>query len=77
MSGVAARFFLPQVAGVPIIRVANEVFRIDHDEIFNETTHLQYQVGKRGPWIAFNWRYDSGLVAGASPCSAPTATVER
>jgi len=74
MSGVAARFFLPQVAGVPIIPVANEVFRIDHDELFNETTHLQYQVGKRGPWIAFNWRYDSGLVAGASPCSAPTAT---
>jgi carboxypeptidase family protein/TonB-dependent receptor-like protein len=74
MSGVAARFFLPQVAGVPIIPVANEVFRIDHDEIFNETTHLQYQPFKRAPWISFNWRYDSGLVAGASPCSAPTAT---
>ena len=74
MSGVAARFFLPQVAGLPIIPVANEVFRIDHDELFNETTHLQYQPWKRGPWFAFNWRYDSGLVAGASPCSAPTAT---
>ena len=74
MSGVAARFFLPQVAGVPIIPVANEVFRIDHDEIFNETTHIQYQPFKRSPWISFNWRYDSGLVAGASPCSAPTAT---
>jgi hypothetical protein len=24
--------------------------------------------------VGFNWRYDSGLVAGASPCSAPTAT---
>jgi carboxypeptidase family protein len=74
MSSVAARFFLPQVAGVPIIPVANEVFRIDHDELFNQTTHLQYQPWKRGPWFAFNWRYDSGLVAGASPCSAPTAT---
>jgi hypothetical protein len=43
-------------------------FRIDHDEKFNETTHLQYQPWKLGPWIGFNWRYDSGLVAGASPC---------
>ncbi len=40
LSGVAARFFLPQVAGLPIIPVGNEVFRIDHDEIFNETTHV-------------------------------------
>ena len=74
MSGVAARFFLPQVAGIPIIPVGNSVFRIDHDELFNETTHLQYQPWKRGPWFGFNWRYDSGLVAGALPCSAPTAT---
>jgi hypothetical protein len=74
MSSVAARFFLPQVAGLPIIPVGNEVFRIDHDELFNQTTHLQYQPWKTGPWVGFNWRYDSGLVAGASPCSAPTAT---
>jgi len=74
MSGVSARFYLPQVAGLPIIPVGNEVFRIDHDELFNQTTHLQYQPWARLPWIAFNWRYDSGLVAGATPCSAPTAT---
>jgi hypothetical protein len=74
MSGVAARFFLPQVAGLPIIPPATAVFRIDHDEIFNETTHLQYQPSQRWPWFSFNWRYDSGLVAGATPCSAPTAT---
>jgi Carboxypeptidase regulatory-like domain len=74
MSGVAARFFLPQVAGIPIIPVGNSVFRIDHDEIFNQTTHLQYQPWKRGPWFGFNWRYDSGLVAGALPCFAATAT---
>ena len=73
MSGVAARFFLPQVAGVPIIPIGNSVFRIDHDEIFSETTHFQYQPWKR-PWFAFNWRYDSGLVSGAIPCSGPTAT---
>jgi hypothetical protein len=74
MSSVAARFFLPQVAGVPVIGPAVGVFRIDHDERFNETTHLQYQPWKRGPWFGFNWRYDSGLVAGATPCLAATAT---
>ncbi len=75
MSSVAARFFLPQVAGLPIIPPATGVFRIDHDERFNETTHLQYQPWKTGPWIGFNWRYDSGLVAGATPCYNPlTAT---
>src|SRR5208283_101345 len=68
MSGVAARFFLPQVSGLPIVPPATGVFRIDHDEIFNETTHLQYQPWKRGPWFGFNWRYDSGLVAGNAPC---------
>jgi hypothetical protein len=73
MSGVAARFFPPQVGGVPFLP-APGVFRIDHDEHFNQTTHLQYQPWKRGPWIGFNWRYDSGLVGGAVPCSAPTAT---
>jgi len=71
MSSVAARFFLPQVAGLPIIPPATGVFRIDHDEKFNQTTHLQYQPWKKGPWMGFNWRYDSGLVAGATPCYNP------
>ena len=74
MSGVAARFFLPQVAGLPIIPPATTVFRIDHDEVFNETAHLQYQPWKRGPWLSFNWRYDSGLVAGATPCVGLSGT---
>ena len=26
-------------------------------------------MGKRGPWVGFNWRYDSGLVAGGVPFS--------
>jgi hypothetical protein len=74
MSSVAARFFLPQVAGLPIVPPATGVFRIDHDEVFNQTTHLEYQPWKRGPWFGFNWRYDSGLVAGATPCFGSTAT---
>ena len=30
---------------------------------FQQTTHLHYQPSKSLPWIGFNWRYDSGLVA--------------
>lgn len=78
MSSVAARFFTPQVGGLGTIPVAantgSNVFRIDHDEVFNETFHLQYQPWKRGPWIGFNWRFDSGMVAGAIPCFAATTT---
>jgi hypothetical protein len=69
MSHVAARFFEPQVSGIGATPTGSAVFRIDHDEIFNQTTHLQYQPWKKGPWLAFNWRYDSGLVAGPVPCA--------
>jgi hypothetical protein len=66
MSSVAARYFPPQVGGLGVtVGQSGSVFRIDHDEKFNQTTHLQYQPWKRGPWVGFNWRYDSGLVAGA------------
>src|SRR5207302_11118940 len=70
-STVSARFFLPQVSGAGATPSApSGVFRIDHDEKFNQTTHLQYQPWKTGPWVGFNWRYDSGLVAGAVPVAA-------
>jgi hypothetical protein len=67
-SSVAARFFSPQAAGVGATPVGFGVFRIDHDEVHNATGHLQYQPSKKLPWISFNWRYDSGLVAGPVPC---------
>jgi len=69
-SSVAARFFTPQIGGAGAIpnTPVGLPFRIDHDEKFNQTTHLQYQPWKNGPWLGFNWRYDSGLVAGATPC---------
>jgi hypothetical protein len=73
-SSVAARFFTPQIGGagaVPAVAVGSTTstpFRIDHDEKFNLTTHIQYQPWKLGPWFGFNWRYDSGLVAGQTPC---------
>jgi hypothetical protein len=66
MSSVAARYFPPQTGGLGVtVGQSGSVFRIDHDEKFNQTTHLQYQPLRRGPWVGFNWRYDSGLVAGA------------
>jgi Carboxypeptidase regulatory-like domain/TonB-dependent Receptor Plug Domain len=72
-SSVAARFFTPQIGGagaVPstVLAAGSTPFRIDHDEKFNQTTHIQYQPWKSGPWFGFNWRYDSGLVAGQTPC---------
>ena len=67
-SSVAARFFNPQVGGLGTDLTTVGAFRIDHDQKFQQTTHIQYQPCKNLPWIAFNWRYDNGLVAGAVPC---------
>ena len=76
LSSVAARFFPPQVAGAgATVGQTGYPFRIDHDERFNQTTHFQYTVshGKtlNGLWGGFNWRYDSGQVAGSAPCYNP------
>jgi hypothetical protein len=72
-SSVAARFFPPQVGGAgATVGQTGLPFRIDHDEHFNQSTHIQYSLPfKTSPWIGFNWRYDSGLVAGAVPCYNP------
>jgi len=58
-----ARFFPPQVGGLGATITGGSPFRIDHDQKFQQTTHLQYQPFKNLPWVAMNWRYDSGLVA--------------
>ncbi len=68
-SSVAARFFGPQVSGIGSTPGGSSVFRIDHDELYNATGHLQYQPSQKLPWLSFNWRYDSGLVAGPVPCA--------
>ena len=76
-SSVAARFFAPQLGGAGATPSApGGVFRIDHDEKFNQTAHLQYQPLKRAPWFGFNWRYDSGLVAGAVPFADESGVVD-
>jgi hypothetical protein len=69
-SSVASRFFDPQIGGAGATpSAAGGVFRIDHDQKFDQTTHVQYQPWQRGPWLGFNWRYDGGLVAGPAPCA--------
>jgi Carboxypeptidase regulatory-like domain len=66
MGHTRARFFGPETGGLIFNSPVNSaVFRIDHDQAFEQTTNLRYQRPKNGPWIAFTWRYDSGMVAGS------------
>jgi hypothetical protein len=69
------RFFPPGVGGIIFnSAVGGGVFRIDHDQAFQQTTHVQYQWKNKGPWVGFNWRYDSGMVAGAVPFATNATT---
>ena len=44
-----ARFFGPEQGGLIFNSpVDQSVFRIDHDQSFQQTTYLRYQFGKRG-----------------------------
>jgi hypothetical protein len=68
LSHTRARFFGPEIGGLLFNSpLNNSVFRIDHDEAFEQTTNVRYQPKKNGPWGSFTWRYDSGGVAGAVP----------
>lgn len=64
-----ARYFPPESGGLFFNSdLPSGVFRIDHDQNFQQTTQLQYQFShwkKVSPYVSFTWRYDSGLVAGA------------
>ena len=74
MSSVSARFFPAQIGGLGATNMSGAPFRIDHDEKFNQTTNLQYQRKKDGPWASFNWRFDSGQVAGNVPFAIDAVT---
>jgi hypothetical protein len=64
-----ARFFPPETGGLFFNSdLPSGVFRIDHDQKFEQTTQVQYQFQKFKkllPYVNFTWRYDSGLVAGS------------
>ncbi len=66
-----SRFFGPEVGGLIFNSPLNvAVFRIDHDQAFQQTTHIQYQFHQfaaRRPWVGFTWQYQSGLVNGSVP----------
>lgn len=75
MGHTRSRFFGPEVGGILFNSPLDvSVFRIDHDQALEQTTHLQYQIGKRWPWVGFTWKYESGLVAGAVPDYATALT---
>jgi hypothetical protein len=68
MGHTRARFFGPELGGLIFNSpVDSSVFRIDHDQAFEQTTHVQFQPYKQGPWFGMSWRYESGGVAGAVP----------
>lgn len=61
-----ARYFGPELGGLIFNSpLDTSVFRIDHDQAFQQTTNLRYQRPNNGAWFSFTWRYDSGEVAGA------------
>ena len=69
-----ARFFPPETGGLFFNSdLPDGVFRIDHDQAFQQTTQIQYSFDQFKnlksfePFAAFTWRYDSGLVSGAVP----------
>jgi hypothetical protein len=67
-----ARYFPPEVGGLIFQGTASipGVFRIDHDQAFQQTTNLRYQHGTDGLWGALIWRYDSGLVVTGVPSAS-------
>jgi hypothetical protein len=70
-----ARYFPPEVGGlIPQSALSTQVFRIDHDQAFQQTASLRYQRPNNGEYFSFIWRFDSGLVAGAVPDVATALT---
>ncbi len=78
-----ARFFPPESGGLFFNSdLPTGVFRIDHDQKFQQTTQLQYEFShwkRLQPYVSFTWRYDSGVVAGSVPdfASALSLTADQ
>lgn len=67
-----AEFFPPETGGLFFnSKLPAGPFLIDHDQKFQQTSQVQYSfdqfksLHKFKPFVAFTWRYDSGLVSGA------------
>lgn len=61
-----ARYFPPETGGLISIQPPS-VFRIDHDQAFQNTLNLRYQRPKNAEYIDWIWRFDSGLVVSGIP----------
>jgi outer membrane receptor protein involved in Fe transport len=63
-----ARYYPPEVGGlIPLGGFSSSVFRIDHDQAYQQNVVARYQRPKDAEWIDFTWRYDSGLVVSGVP----------
>ncbi len=64
-------FYPPEIGGIIFNNntnaVSSEPFLIDHDQVYEQNSHVQYQPKANGPWYGFTWRYESGMVAGNVP----------
>jgi hypothetical protein len=71
VSHTRSRLFGPELGGLRFSADYAPVARPDHDEPFQQNTHIEYRSGgKSGFWSGLTWRYDSGLVAVAVPTYA-------
>lgn len=63
-----ARYFPPESGGlIPLGGFAGGVFRIDHDQVYQQNAVFRYHRPHNGEWVDFTWRYDSGLVVSGVP----------
>jgi hypothetical protein len=71
-----ARYFPPESGGlIPLGGLPSGVFRIDHDQAYQQNANARYQRHKNEEWIDFTWRYDSGLVVSGVPDVAAALTL--
>jgi hypothetical protein len=68
LSHTSSRLFGPALGGLRFSADYESVARPDHDEPFQQNTHIDYRSRRKlGFWGGLTWRYDSGLVAVAVP----------
>jgi hypothetical protein len=69
MGHTRARYYPPENGGlIPQgAALGGSVFRIDHDQVFQSTLTARYQRPRNAEWVAFVYRYDSGLVVSGVP----------
>jgi len=72
-----ARYFPPEAGGLIFQGTASipGVFRIDHDQAYQQTVNVRYQHKKDGPWGSMIWRFDSGLAVTGVTDSAAALTL--